>query len=282
MGLNEIGLKVINKKCLPVLASVLIAFSGGIGHAQELDGKAQIVENNATKAVQFLTDQFAQSKQTLDWKSTFLLTYALLQDNRLEPSEQDLLREFASVNSSVTVTLGDGSEIEFPPGDEQAKYIAGLLADTPNLNDWWLVDQTSMSNLAIVAYTGDAAWGRIVNFVASKYYAAWQESNIGNGYKPIRDMLVQSYQYYDKEGRINSAGRGMIFDAMVVVNNHVNDAVPSFIYNWIEPKPGPYRPYDRLIAAQVEKAGPDLSGATAKTGETPDIGAVICLPFVGC
>lgn len=261
---------------------MLVAFSTFIGHAQELDGSAQISESNATKAVQYLVDQYAQSNEQLNWQNTFLLTYALWQDNRLEPSEQDFLREFANASQSITVELGNGGKIEFPSGDEQAKYIAGLLADTPNLNDWWLVDQTSMSNLAIVAYTGDAAWGRIVNFVASKYYAAWQESNIGNGYKPLRDMLVQSYQYYDKEGRINYAGRGLIFDAMVVINNHVNDAVPSFIYNWIEPKPDPYRPHDRLLEAQSGQQSPDLSGATAKPGETPDIGAVVCLPFVGC
>ncbi|GLQ16732.1 hypothetical protein GCM10007879_09810 [Maritalea porphyrae] len=259
-----------------------MAFSTGASCAQELDGVAQVVEGNSAKAVQFLTDQFAQSNEPLNWQNTFLLTYALWQDNRLEPIEQDFLREFASANPSVMVTLGDGSEIEFPPGDEQAKYIAGLLADTPNLNEWWLVDQTAMSNLAIVAYTGDAAWNRIVNFFASKFYVAWQESNIGNGYKPIRDLLVQTYQFYDKEGRINYSGRGLIFDAMAVINDHVNDAVPSFIYNWIEPKPAPYRPYDRLLETQHEQQAPDLSGATAKPGETPDIGAVVCLPFVGC
>lgn len=222
--------------------------------AQDLSQPAQVAEDNAVQVVEHLSQRFAQDGAPMSWQDFYLLSYGLFFDGQLDAMENDLLDKLGqSDGQAINVALDGGHILTLPPADGEARRIAALLADVPNMNDWWMVSDVTMSNLVLVAYSGEAAWDRVAAFYASKFFDAWKASNTQNGYRPLRDLIVESFTFYDREGFVGIVGRGLLFDAITLVDQYENDLVPDFTYNWLKPGEEQYRPYDRLEEARASQ-----------------------------
>lgn len=76
----------------------------------------------------------------------------------------------------------------------------------------------------------------MVAFVQGKLAEQWEASNLGNGYKPIRDMIGKLYGYSNAAEADTKTGRTILYRAMNQLDRSTSDAVPDFLYNWTRPE----------------------------------------------
>ncbi len=75
----------------------------------------------------------------------------------------------------------------------------------------------------------------VVGFVEGKLAEQWEASNLGNGYKPIRDLIGKLYGYSNSTGGDTNIGRTILYRAMNQLDRSASDGVPDFLYNWTRP-----------------------------------------------
>ncbi|MCW8889618.1 MAG: hypothetical protein OQL20_03035 [Sedimenticola sp.] len=181
--------------------------------------------------------QEVSSKQ-LDRLAAFTLSYAILSDGTMDAAEKQMLSVLVAEGSKgVKVKGPSGSVATLPSPNAGARHALGLLRSPKNMNEYWLKGDAPMTDMVTLAYLGDMAWARVAKFVASKFYAEWKNSNINNGYAPIRAIINKAYgQGPDakQDVLLGDAKSALLYDAMKMVDEHEKDKVPDFIYSWLQ------------------------------------------------
>ncbi len=225
------------------LAAALM-FLGGPVAAAGSEGEVTAVNETVFIAARHI------AAQPFDRVAAFTLTYAVLADGKMDESEKQLATVLAAEGSKGLKIKGpDDSVVAVPPPDAGAQHAFGLLISAKNMNEYWLKGDVPMTDMVTLAYLGDAAWARVAKFVASKFYAEWQNSSTDNGYKPIRDIIARAYEQgpdFRQDTLLGNAKSALLYDAMTMVDAHEQDKVPDFSYNWLGHEAA-YRPFNRAL-----------------------------------
>lgn len=230
-----------------------------LGLPAHADANAQQVEFSANETVFHAIKSIAA--QPFDRIAAFTLTYAILSDAKIDADEKMLLSALADANTqSLKVKGPDATLVSLFAPDANARHAFGLLSASKNLNEYWLQGEAAMTDLVTLAYLSDAAWARVSKFIASKFYADWQNSNLENGYKPIRDRLAEAYELGVKgteDALIGNAKSALFYDAMQMVDQHAQDAIPDFIYSWLQ-HGNEFKPFARApLPVKAEELSPE-------------------------
>lgn len=167
------------------------------------------------------------------------LAAAIMADQVVDDSERDLLEEMTqSQFRNITVTpTGDPSRSvrTFPTVGNAKKLLQGVLNPQLDLDGAWTQGASGWKDMCIEYQKGPAQEARVVGFVQGKLAEQWEASNLGNGYKPIRDMIGKLYGYSNSAGADTKTGRTILYRAMDQLDRSASDGVPDFLYNWIRP-----------------------------------------------
>lgn len=167
------------------------------------------------------------------------LATAIMADQVVDTSERDLLEELTqSQFRNITVTpAGDTTRraATFPTVGNAKKVLQGVLNPQLDLDVAWTQGASGWKGIIVEFKKNPEQGKRVVAFVQSKLAEQWEASNLGNGYKPIRDMIGTLYGYSNSAGADTTTGRTILYRAMDQLDRSASDAVPDFLYNWIRP-----------------------------------------------
>jgi len=167
------------------------------------------------------------------------ITAAVMADQSVDDSERDLLEEMTqSQFRNITVTpAGDTTRLvkTFPTVGNAKKVLMGVLNPQLDLDAAWAQGASGWKDICIEFKKGAAKEAPVVAFVQGKLAEQWEASNLGNGYKPIRDMIARLYGYSNASGADARTGRTILHRAMVQLDKSASDGVPDFLYNWTRP-----------------------------------------------
>ncbi len=167
------------------------------------------------------------------------LATAIMADNVVDASERDLLEEMTqSQFRNITVTpVGDTARrtTTFPVVGNAKKVLQGVLNPQLDLDPAWTQGASGWKDMIIEFKKNPEQEARVVAFVQGKLAEQWEASNLGNGYKPLRDMIGKLYGYSNSAGADTNTGRTILYRAMDQLDRSASDAVPDFLYNWIRP-----------------------------------------------
>jgi hypothetical protein len=200
------------------------------------------------------------SSKQFDRVTAFTLSYAVLSDGKMDAAEKQMLSALVAEGSKGMKVKGpDGAVATLQAPDAEARHALGLLRSPKNMNEYWLKGDVPMTNMVTLAYLGDMAWARVAKFAASKFYAEWKNSNIKNGYAPIRDIINKAYGQgpdVKQDALLGNAKNALLYDAMKMVDEHEQDRVPEFIYTWL-PHGTESRPFARApLSAKPKSVDP--------------------------
>ncbi len=169
------------------------------------------------------------------------LKLAILKDNKIDDAERDLLEEMTqSQFRSITVTIAnakptDAKIVSYPVSGNAKKVLQDVLNPPADLAAEW-GNGVAGWNIIVREYKKSAVEEvRVVNFVAGKLALQWEQSNMKNGYKPLRDEIAKRYGYSNSASADANSGRTLLYKAMNQVDRNAKDAVPDFLYNWVRP-----------------------------------------------
>lgn len=176
---------------------------------------------------------------TMTEQNTRMLRNAILSDREMDNGELDLLQELTqSQFRGITVTLA-GSEtakvITYPTSSAAKKVLQDTLSPPVNLDRAWTDGSGGWNEITKAYKAGPIEEARVVNYVSAKLGAEWDNSNMGNAYKPLRDLIAQLYGYSGLPGADTNTGRTILYKACRQLDNKVSDTLPDFLYNWTRP-----------------------------------------------
>lgn len=167
------------------------------------------------------------------------LATAIMADNVVDDLERDLLEEMTqSQFRNITVTPAGNTArrvTTFPTVGNAKKVLLSVLNPQLDLSAAWTQGASGWKDIIMEFKKNHEQEVRVVAFVQGKLAEQWEASNLGNGYKPIRDMIGKSYGYSNSAGADTNTGRTILHRAMDQLDRSVSDAVPDFLYNWTRP-----------------------------------------------
>lgn len=217
---------------LCVVAAFLLAAPA---HAA-IDGKVAGLNEASFVALATIKQRNPGSLTERDTKE---LAAAIMADDLLDDSERDLLEEMTqSQFRNITVTpagAGGRSVQTFPVVGNAKKVLQGVLNPQLDLDAAWTQGASGWKDMIGAFKKSSEQETRIVAFVQGKLAEQWEVSNLGNGYKPLRDMIGKLYGYSNAAGADTETGRTILYRAMNQLDRSASDGVPDFLYNWIRP-----------------------------------------------
>ncbi len=215
----------------PTVALLLVAPA----HA-EIDGKVAGLNEVAFTALSTIKQRNPGSLTERDAQE---LAAAILADQVLDDPERDLLEEMTqSQFRNITVTpAGDTTRrvSTFPTVGNAKKALKGVLNPQLDLDASWTQGAVGWKDMITEFKKNSDQEARVVAFVQGKLAEQWEASNLGNGYKPLRDMIGKLYGYSNSAGADTETGRAILYRAMDQLDDSASDGVPDFLYNWIRP-----------------------------------------------
>lgn len=167
------------------------------------------------------------------------LAAAIMADEIVDDAERDLLEEMTqSQFRNITVTpTGDASRraMTFPTVGNAKKVLQNVLNPQLDLDAAWAQAAVGWKDIIVEFKKSPAKEAGVVAFVQGKLAEQWEVSNLGNGYKPLRDMIAKLYGYSNSAGADTETGRAILYRAMDQLDENASDGVPDFLYNWIRP-----------------------------------------------
>lgn len=165
---------------------------------------------------------------------------AIMADQVVDDPERDLLEEMTqSQFRNITVTpVGDGVRrvTTFPTVGNAKKLLLNVLNPQLDLDAAWSQGAGGWKDICLAYKKSTDQETRVVAFVQGKLAEQWEVSNLGNGYKPIRDMIGKLYGYSNAAGADTKIGRTILYRGMNQLDRSTADAVPDFLYNWTRPE----------------------------------------------
>jgi hypothetical protein len=169
------------------------------------------------------------------------LKAAVMAEGGLDPIEHDLLDEL--VQSSfrrivVTPEKATAGEqlVSYPVSGFAKQTLINTLVPPIDFEVEWAKGQTGWQAMAAEYKKSTVTEAQVINFVHGKLAPFWEQSNMGNGYKPLRNEIGRLYGYSNvmPDGDVN-VGRTMLYRSMNQLDRASKDAVPDFLYNWVRP-----------------------------------------------
>lgn len=162
----------------------------------------------------------------------------LLADGKLDENERDVIDELTAGNIRAINTRligGDGkiTTIGTLSGPREAYlreamnvHYASLYGAELSVGGWEeLVRQSRISDGALV---------RMRNFLGAKALVAAKESTTANAWKPARALLTDwSTKNKEIAPELQDRGRWLIHDGFKIADEATNNALPDFIYDWV-------------------------------------------------
>jgi hypothetical protein len=173
------------------------------------------------------------------------LQKAILKDGHIDSAESDLLQELTQ-DKFQSIKVSAQKSADFHPDDLSLAPVNGamkqdlqtLRTHPEELNRLWAGGSDGLGEMVKLYSTSPQAKNMIMNFIGQKFQDAWKNSDVMNGYGPLRDLIGQSFNTLkssDPETARN--GRQMLFDAAQALDRYLGGSVPDFLYNWLKPNP---------------------------------------------
>ena len=167
------------------------------------------------------------------------LKAAINKDGKIDDAERDLLEEMTqSQFRSITVTQEGSSTakvVSYPVSGNAKKVLQDTLNPPLNLEDAWSKGNAGFNDIIKAYKKSPIEEARVTNFVSGKLAQAWEQSNMGNGYKPLRDMIGRLYGFSNSTGSDTNTGRTILYKSMNQLDRNAKDSIPDFLYNWVRP-----------------------------------------------
>lgn len=167
---------------------------------------------------------------------------AIMADGLIDPAERDLLEEltqsqFRSITTTPPgVTLpSDRKVMSYPVSGNAKKRLQDVLNPPLDLSGAWGRGAEGWNEITAEYRKSQTQEARVVSFVQDRVLEAWNQSNMGNGYKPLRDLIGRYYGYSNSLGGDAATGRTILYKACNGADRSNNDQIPDFIYNWVRP-----------------------------------------------
>jgi hypothetical protein len=170
------------------------------------------------------------------------LADAIRKDGKMDEIETDLLREMTqSMFRSITITpasaAADSAEkvITYPVSGNAKTVLLHVINPPLDFAAEWAKPDRGWNLLVTDYKSSPERKAAVLAFVTQEMAKKWAASNMGNGYKPLRDEIGKLYGQSNASGADANAGRTLLYDAMNMVDRNAKDAVPDFLYNWVRP-----------------------------------------------
>lgn len=167
------------------------------------------------------------------------LKASILKDKVIDASEQDLIYELTQDTArNVSVYTAGGQApvaVTYPAKGPAKQALTDILNQNERVEENWSAGAEGFKKLTAIYSRSPEDAQRIVNFAADKLSEAWGNSSMGNGYKPLRDLIGSVYGFATAPGANVDAGRNILHSAMKQVDQKANDKIPDFFYNWVRP-----------------------------------------------
>ena len=177
---------------------------------------------------------------SLTQRDTQELATAIMADQVVDDPERDLLEEMTqSQFRNITVKpVGDTPRLvmTFPTSGNAKRVLLNVLNPQLDLGAAWAQGAGGWKDISLAFNKSPEQEARVVAYVEGKLAEQWAASNMGNGYKPIRDMIGKLYGYSNAAGADTKTGRTILYRAMGQLDRNASDAVPDFLYNWTRPE----------------------------------------------
>lgn len=201
-----------------------------------IDGKVAGLNEAAFSALAAVKKRNPGSLTERDAKE---LTVGIMADDAVDDPEKDLLEEMTQSqfrNISVTPADDSGRSVQtFPTVGNAKRVLQSVLNPQLDLDPAWAQGASGWKDICIEFNRKPEQEARVVAFVQGKLAEQWQLSNMGNGYKPLRDTIGRYYGYSNAGGGDAKTGRTILYRAMSQLDSSTSDGVPDFFYNWIKP-----------------------------------------------
>lgn len=166
----------------------------------------------------------------------------LLADGKLDENERDVIDELTagSVGAINTRLIGGDGKITIigtVSGPREAYlreamnvHYAALYGEELTVAGWEeLVGESRIS---------DGALGRMRDFLGARALVAAKESTAANAWKPARTLLTEwSTKNREIDPALQDRGRWLIHDGFEIADEATNNALPDFIYDWVNKPP---------------------------------------------
>lgn len=216
-----------------VVAVVLLAAPA---HAA-IDGKVAGLNEQTFVALQTVKKRNPGSLTERDAQE---IATAIMADKVVDDEERDLLEEMTQSqfrNITVTPAVDTGRRVStFPTVANAKKVLLSVLNPQLDLDAAWANGAGGWKDISLEFNKNPDQEARVVAYVQGKLAEQWEASNLGNGYKPIRDMIGKLYGYSNAAGADTKTGRTILYRAMNQMDRSAADAVPDFLYNWTRPE----------------------------------------------
>ena len=167
---------------------------------------------------------------------------SVLQDGKIDQNEASLLKALTKDSGEVNVSAAQTadfspSDLKFGAVKGKAKEVVETLTKPSDLNKLWDQGAEGWKKIIDLSTLSPESKSNITKFTANKLYSSWQKSNVYNMYKPLRDDLAQAYNTVkNSDSETLNQGRELLHDAMKMIDNKIDDKVPDYLYNWLQPK----------------------------------------------
>jgi hypothetical protein len=170
------------------------------------------------------------------------LAMAIRKDGKVDDIETDLVREMTqSMFRSITITpagaAADSTDkiISYPVSGNAKKVLLYIINPPLDFAAQWAKPDRGWNLLVTDYKISPERKAAVLAFVTEELAKKWEVSNMGNGYKPLRDEIGKLYGHSNSLGADTDAGRTLLYDAMNMVDRNAKDSVPDFLYNWVRP-----------------------------------------------
>ncbi len=208
-----------------------------------MDGKVTNLNMDAFRTLKTINTRNAKTPLTAE--DATQIKAAILKDNKIDAAEADLIKELTSDHSGITISaqkspVFNPADMQFnKPVSAPAKAIISSIkvtGDTPDLSLLFRQGSTGIEKMLDIYNSSPEGKQKVTDFLGTELLAAWDKSNLGNGYGPLRDVIGSAYNSLGQiKGDKNAQARNMLRDSIAAADKKVNDAIPDFLYNWIRP-----------------------------------------------
>lgn len=185
----------------------------------------------------------AANNRQLNTTDAQALRTAILKDNVVDENESDLLRELTQ-DTNRTISVAAQKDSNFTPANLNVPSAQGsvkqslqaLRTHPSELNRLWNGGAEGMKDMVKLYTASPQTKNMVMGFVGRKFQEAWAQSNIANGYGPLRDVIAQAYNTVtSSDPETANNGRTMLHDAAQMFDRFSAGTIPDFLYNWIKP-----------------------------------------------
>lgn len=219
---------------LAIVTATFLSLSAG--SVIEQDDNAFIVDD---VLFTILAENDENRLTKIDFSQAQKINSVFMADQELDAMELGFLVEVATDGiKPLRFSLereGGRSLLANRPRKDVRQLFAGLLSDA--YQQYW--DGGDDGYRAMLKHSLQSANSgtQVTEYALPKIREVWDQSNIGNAYAPMRDMIkTLSERNKRLPASDQAAGRMMLHRWFVRADRYGQDDIPDFLYRWLRPK----------------------------------------------